>query len=65
MAGWDDDEDDDDGGWDDETDPEFALTPDDGEGMEWEIPQSWDEWWDFDWESYDGDYEEYALSADY
>ena len=62
MADWDDDDDerdelpDDDGEW--SLDPtEETETP--------EIPQTWDEWWDFDWESYDGDYEEYAVSADY
>lgn len=58
MAGWDDDEDDD-------PDDPFSLTPPD-EGWEpFELPHTWDSWWEFDWDSYEGDYEEYAVSADY
>lgn len=76
MAGWDDDDDDpellddDDDEQrerDDDEPDDFSLTsPDDDTGWDGpEIPQTWDEWWDFDWEQYDGDYEEYAVSADY
>lgn len=56
-------------GWDDDEDDQpddFALVPPD-ERDDWEafdLP-SWEDWFDFDWESYDGEYEEYAVSADY
>ena len=55
MAEWDDDENGDD---------DFELEPSEGWDS-WELPQSWEEWHDFDWESYDGEYEEYAVSAEY
>jgi hypothetical protein len=56
-------------GWDDDDEDEpgdFELEQEPAEGWpDFEIPQTWDEWWDFDWESYDGEYEEFAVSADY
>ena len=55
MAEWDADENGDD---------DFELEPSEGWDA-WELPQSWEEWHDFDWESYDGEYEEYAVSAEY
>lgn len=52
-------------GWDDDEDDE-PDEPDDRDGWEaFTLPESWEAWWDFDWDSYDGDVEEYALSADY
>lgn len=59
MAGWDDDEDE-----DDEQADDFALEPPDG-WPDFELPDSWEAWWEFDWDSYDGEYEEFAVSADY
>ena len=62
MAGWDDDDDETDDD-DPETDPDFALTPTDWDT--WDLPSTFESWWEFDWESYDGEYEEFAVSADY
>ena len=56
---WHDDDD------DDEDDDEQADDDEPTEGDSWHVPQSWEEWMDFDWETYDGDYEEFAVSADY
>jgi len=56
---------------DDDTDDEDDDTEE--SGLDWllgdaepfELPQTWDDWIEFDWDTYDGEYEEFAVSADY
>lgn len=62
-APFDDDEDDDDEDADDFDAIEWLTGDVDADAFE--LPQTWDDWIDFDWDTYEGEYEEYAVSADY
>jgi hypothetical protein len=59
---FDDDDDDDD---EDDDDPESFNAVDWLTGEPFDLPDTWEDWIEFDWDSYDGDYEEFAVSADY
>jgi len=56
-------------GWDSDDDEpdDFALEPEDEDDWPDEPIQlpSWEDWFDYNWDEYDGEYEEYAVSADY
>lgn len=58
MAYWDDDD-------DDESLDDVDDVDDVSDSEPFSLPDNWDDWLEFDWDSYDGEYEEFAVSADY